>query len=189
MSDRLLHEVQMETGQTISLVQGDLTAQEVGAVVNAANERLRHGGGVAAVILQRGGRQINVESQAWIQQHGPITHDCPAYTTGGDMPCKYVIHAVGPVWGSGDEDEKLKETITGALQTAEVLSLTSIAFPAISTGIFGFPKKRAAVIFFQTFYKYFLGNPDSRLTDVRMIVFDEPTTDAFDRAWQEVFPA
>lgn len=189
MSDRILYEYQTATGQKIVLIQGDLAKQEVDAVVNAANERLRHGGGVAAIIAQRGGRQVNIESQEWVRKHGPVSHEHPAYTSGGDLPCKYIIHAVGPVWGSGDEDEKLTAAITGSLQTAEQLGLSSIAFPAISTGIFGFPKKRAARIFYETFLKYFEEIPDSKLHDIRMVVYDNPTTQAFTGAWEEVFEA
>lgn len=189
MSDRILYEYRTATGQKIVLIQGDLTRQDVDAVVNAANERLLHGGGVAAVIAQRGGRQVNIESREWVRQHGPVSHEQPAYTTGGDLPCKYIIHAVGPVWGSGNEDEKLAAAITGSLQTAEELGLSSIAFPAISTGIFGFPKKRAARIFYETFLEYLQEFPDSKLNDIRMVVYDHPTTQAFTAAWQEVFEA
>lgn len=187
MSESVMVEYQTASGQAIRLIRGDLTMQDVDVVVNAANQRLRHGGGVAAVIAQRGGSQVIVESKEWIRQHGPVPHESPAYTSGGELPCKHIIHAVGPVWGSGNEDEKLESTIFGSLQLADQLGAVSIAFPAISTGIFGFPKKRAAKIFYQTFLKYFEKTPDSVIQDVRMMVIDEPTTAAFSAAWEEGF--
>lgn len=189
MSEDVLHRYRSEQGQVFSLVHGDLTTQKVDAIVNAANERLRHGGGVAALIVQRGGQQINRESREWLAKNGPVLHDQPAYTSGGNLPCKYIIHAVGPVWGSGDEDQKLRSSIFGSLEVADDLSLSSVAFSAISTGIFGFPKKRAAEIIYKTFLLYFEQNPSSKLKDVRMVVYDARTTIAFDSIWGEVFPA
>jgi O-acetyl-ADP-ribose deacetylase (regulator of RNase III) len=117
-----------------------------------------------------------------------VTHAKPAVTSGGELPSKYVIHAVGPIWGRGNEDQKLAEAITGSLELAEELSLNSIAFSAISTGIFGFPRKRAARVFYQTFLSYFAEHPDSPLTDVRMVVYDEPTSEAFHEVWDKELP-
>jgi O-acetyl-ADP-ribose deacetylase (regulator of RNase III) len=175
------------SGQSFSLRQGDLTQEEVGAIVNAANQHLMHGGGIAAIIARKGGPVITTESAAWVKQHGPVSHQEPAYTSAGDLPCRYVIHAVGPVWGSGDEDNKLADAITGSLRRAEELELSSIAFPAISTGIFGFPKDRAAGVIFQAVKDYFAQNPESSLSDVRMMVYDQPTTDVFQSVWEETF--
>jgi len=186
--DRVLNTYQFETGHKITLIQGDLTVQKVDAIVNAANPRLRHGGGVAAMILRKGGQAINQESNNWLREHGPATHAKPAYTSGGDLPCRYVIHAVGPIWGRGDENKKLAEAITSSLKLAEDLSLSSIAFSAISTGIFGFPRKRAARVFYQTFLSYFATRPDSQLTDLRMVVYDEPTSEAFHEVWDKELP-
>jgi len=187
MENQVLVKHRFSSGQMLRLIHGDLTIQEVDAIVNAANPRLRHGGGVAAIILRRGGPEINRESRAWLRTHGPVSHEEPAYTTGGNLPCQYVIHAVGPVWGGqGDEEQKLELAITGALKRAEELELSSIAFSAISTGIFGFPQKQAAQVFFQAFLQYFKEFPESGLTDVRMVVYDEHTTEAFHVVWAEL---
>ncbi len=184
MENQVLVKHRFPSGQILMLIHGDLTTQEVDAIVNAANPRLRHGGGVAAIILRRGGPEINRESRAWLRTHGPVTHEEPAYTTGGNLPCQYVIHAVGPVWGGqGDEEAKLERAIIGALKRAEELELRSIAFSAISTGIFGFPQKQAAQVFFKVFQQYFMDSPESPLADVRMVVYDEHTTTAFDEVW------
>jgi O-acetyl-ADP-ribose deacetylase len=173
----------LPSGQTLEIAQGDITQEQVDAIVNAANEQLLHGGGVAAIIARRGGRIINEQSRAWVKQHGPVPHDQPAYTSGGNLPARYIIHAVGPVWGSGDEDNKLYAAIYGSLHRAEELNLTSIAFPAISTGIFGFPKDRAARVFFQTIEAYFAHNPESKIALTRITLFDQPTVDAFQDAF------
>ncbi len=189
MENTQLGSFEFPSKQVLSLIHGDLTHQKVDAIVNASNPRLRHGGGVAHLILRRGGKVIDEESKAWLQEHGQLTHTKPAYTSGGDLDCSYIIHAVGPVWGRGDEDDKLKSAILSSLELAEELEIESIAFSAISTGIFGFPKQRAAFVFYQAFRDYFEENPNSQLTDVRMVVFDKPTSDAFAKVWKKEFVA
>jgi len=180
----VLTEHVFSTGQTIQIVQGDITTEEVDAIVNAANEHLQHGGGVAWAISKKGGPVIQKESDVWIQQHGLISHAHPAWTSGGLLPAKYVIHAVGPVWGDGDEDKKLSEAVTGSLRVADELKCASIALPAISTGIFGFPKDRAAGIIFSAIEKYFKNN-ESNLKVVKLTLFDQATVDVFLKAWQD----
>jgi O-acetyl-ADP-ribose deacetylase (regulator of RNase III) len=188
MENQVLGKYQLSGQKEITLIQGDLTLQKVDAIVNAANSRLRHSGGVAAMLLRKGGRKINEESLSWLQEHGEVSHESPAYTSGGNLDCRYIIHAVGPIWGRGDEDDKLAAAITGSLRLADELSLTSIAFSAISTGIFGFPKKRAARVFYQAFTAYFSQNPESQLTDIRMVVYEDPTSEAFHAVWEKEFP-
>lgn len=180
---QLLGEYLKPGGQCLQITQGDLLAEQVDAIVNAANEHLQHGGGIASAIVRRGGSSIQEESNAWIRQYGPVSHAEPAYTGAGNLPCKYVIHAVGPVWGSGQEDAKLAATIQGSLKLADQLEITSIAFPAISTGIFGFPKDRAASIIFAEIQQYLDTTPDSGLRLVRVVLYDPPTVEAFIRVW------
>jgi O-acetyl-ADP-ribose deacetylase (regulator of RNase III) len=169
-------------GAIIEVGQGDITSEAVDAIVNAANRHLEHGGGVARAIARAGGQQITRESEEWVRDHGPVTHDVPAVTGGGGMPCKFVIHAVGPVWGAGDEDAKLAAAINGSLRRAEELEVKTIAFPAISTGIYGFPVERAAGIFFTAIEKYFTEHPDSEIELVRLTLFDPLTVNVFTRA-------
>ena len=178
----VLKEHTLSTGQTLQIVQGDITTEEVDAVVNAANEHLQHGGGVAWAISKRGGPAIQKESDEWIRQHGTVTHTHPAWTSGGLLPAKYVIHAVGPVWGTGDEDAKLANAVSGSLRVADELELKSIAFPAISTGIFGFPKERAAKIILEVIDSYFKENPLSGLKFVKLVLYDQSTVDVFLKA-------
>jgi putative ATPase len=172
-------------GQRIEIIEGDITQESVDAIVNAANAYLQHGGGVAGIIARRGGAQINRESAEWVAQHGPVSHAEPAYTGAGLLPCKYIIHAVGPIWGEGDEDQKLATAIMGSLKIANELKVKSIAFPAISTGIFGFPRERAAKIFMRTFQEYYDTHPDSLIELVRLTLFDQPTLHTFLDAFLE----
>jgi O-acetyl-ADP-ribose deacetylase (regulator of RNase III) len=180
----VLVEKRLASNQTLQIVQGDITAEEVDAIVNAANEHLQHGGGVAWAITKKGGPSIQRESDQWIREHGLVPHSHPAWTSGGRLLAKYVIHAVGPVWGEGDEDKKLNEAVTGALCVADELNCSSLAMPAISTGIFGFPKDRAANIIFSTIVDYWENNSSS-LKTVKLVLFDQPTVDVFLNTFQD----
>jgi O-acetyl-ADP-ribose deacetylase len=176
----ILVEKKFATGQVLQIVQGDITTEAVDAIVNAANEHLAHGGGVAWAISKKGGPKIQEESDEWIRQHGLVSHAHPAWTSGGALPAKYVIHAVGPVWGeTADDDKNLSDAVTGSLQVADELKCTSISMPAISTGIFGFPKDRAAGIIFKAVTVYFEENKNSSLKQVRIALFDKATIDEF----------
>ena len=178
----VLKERDLPTGQTLQIVQGDITTEKVDAIVNAANEHLQHGGGVAWAISRRGGPAIQQESDEWIRTKGTVSHAHPAWTSGGLLPAKTVIHAVGPVWGVGDEDAKLTDAVSGSLRVADELGLKSIAFPAISTGIFGFPKERAAKVIFEAIENYFKETTSSGLEIIRLVLFDQATVDAFIQA-------
>jgi O-acetyl-ADP-ribose deacetylase (regulator of RNase III) len=184
MMERLVLEHTFPGSQSLKIVHGDLTEQRVDAIVNAANAHLIHGGGVAGAIAHRGGPQIQAESQAWVREHGPVPHDQPAYTSAGNLPCRYVIHVVGPVWGEGDEDTKLASAVRGSLEVAERLSLASLAMPAISTGIFGFPRLRAARVILGAIREYYAAHPDSALVQVRMVLIDQASIEAFVEAWE-----
>jgi len=181
--NNVLVEKRFFSNQTLQIVQGDITGEEVDAIVNAANEHLQHGGGVAWAISRQGGPAIQKESDQWIREHGPISHSHPAWTSGGHLPAKYVIHAVGPVWGDGEEDIKLSEAVTGSLRVADELKCSSLAMPAISTGIFGFPRDRAAEITFSAIEDYWRSNPSS-LKMVKLVLFDQPTLDVFLNTFQ-----
>ena len=172
-------------GQRLELVHGDIIEERVDAIVNAANQHLAHGGGVAGAILRKGGSMIQRESEAWVRAKGPVSHAAPAYTRAGALPCRYVIHAVGPVWGEGDEDQKLAAAVKGSLALADELKLVSLAMPPISTGIFGFPRERAAAIFKTTIAAYFEEHPQSGLNLVRFTIIDDQTLQIFEAAWKE----
>jgi O-acetyl-ADP-ribose deacetylase (regulator of RNase III) len=126
----------------IAIIKGDITESNVDAIVNAANSHLQHGGGVAGVISRKGGPVIQKESNAI--GYVPVG-EC-AMTSGGALKARYVIHAVGPRMGEGDEENKLRKAINNVLKLATSKGLKSIAIPAISAGIFGFPKDKCAHI-------------------------------------------
>jgi O-acetyl-ADP-ribose deacetylase (regulator of RNase III) len=180
---QIVREIKLFDQIKFQLVQGDLTEEHVDAIVNAANQYLQHGGGVAGAILRRGGPVIQQESSRWVRQHGVVPHDHPAYTSAGRLPCRYVIHAVGPVWGSGEEDEKLAAAVKGSLDLADQLSLNSIAIPAISTGIYGFPKEQAASVIINSIRDHFKKETVTNLTLVRIVIIDQPTMTAFKEIW------
>ncbi len=177
------------SGQTMEIIHGDLTRERVDAIVNAANSHLAHGGGVARAIACAGGSAIQDESDAWVRQNGPVTHAAPAYTSGGTLPCRYVIHAVGPIWGEGEEDRKLTEAVDGSLARAESMGLRSVALPAISTGIFGFPKERAARVIIEAVRGYFVRVNPSGIELVRLVLWDEQGAGLFaseaERQWEQ----
>ncbi len=176
MSD-LVKTVRITENVELEIRHGDITREHVDAIVNAANQHLAHGGGVAAAIVDAGGWVIQEESNAWVKQNGFVSHEKPAYTSAGNLSCRFVIHAVGPVWGEGDEDSKLACAIKGSLKLADDLKLQSIAFPAISTGIFGFPKDRAAKIMLDSVVEYF--KSPSSINKVCFVLFDVVTLNIF----------
>jgi len=148
-------------------------------IVNAANKNLAHGGGVAAAIVKRGGQIIQEESSKWIEVHGPISHSQPAFTSGGKINCKFVIHTVGPVLGEGNEDIKLVQAIHGSLVLANDLHAKSISFPAISTGIFGFPTDRAADIFMEEISAYSNNNQSQSIQKIILVLLNPMTLNTF----------
>jgi len=180
----LISQLTLPSGQTVSLYHGDLTEARVDAIVNAANTHLAHGGGVAGAIVRRGGHEIQRESDEWVRQHGPARHDRPALTGAGQLPCKFVIHAVGPVWqgGARNEDANLRAAYVSSLELAHAQGFRSIAFPSISTGIFGFPVERAAPIAVQAALDFCAAvGPDSPVREIRFTLIDAPTVEVFRR--------
>jgi O-acetyl-ADP-ribose deacetylase (regulator of RNase III) len=169
-------------GRVLRVCHGDLTGEAVDAIVNAANEHLAHGGGVAGAIVRRGGAEIQRESDAWVRAHGLAAHGRPALTGAGRLPCRAVMHAVGPVWGSGQEDEKLRTAYASSLALAHAQGFASVAFPSISTGIFGFPVERAAPIAIGAVREFWTAHAGTSVVEVRFVLIDRPTVEVFTRA-------
>jgi putative ATPase len=179
-----LAEHRLPTGQVIRVVQGDLTEERVDAIVNAANTRLAHGGGVAGAIVRKGGREIQEESD----RIAPVPVGEAKMTGAGRLPAKHVIHAVGPRWGEGDEDAKLRSAVQSSLALAEAHGFETISMPAISSGIFGFPKDRCAEVFMAAIGDYFREHPGGSLREVRLCNIDAETSQIFAvalRRWGE----
>jgi O-acetyl-ADP-ribose deacetylase (regulator of RNase III) len=160
----------------LELLQGDITDQRTDAIVNAANSALTLGGGVAGAIRRRGGPEIQEECN----RIGGTYVGGAVITTGGNLPAKFVIHAVGPIHGDDHEDEKLKDAALNSLKLADKNGLRSITFPAISTGIFGFPKNRCAIIMLSTTIAYLDG--PTGLEHVVFCLYDKKTLSIFEVA-------
>lgn len=165
----------------LELVQGDITDLATDAIVNAANESLQLGGGVAGAIRRRGGSTIQRECD----DIGGTPVGTAVKTSGGNLKTRYVIHAVGPRWGEGNEDQKLANAVHSALILADSKQLRSIAFPAISTGIFGFPKEQAAKIILSTTITY-LNETKTSLRRIIFCLYDPTTLIIFEDAFTEL---
>ncbi len=170
-------------GKVIRLIQGDLTELSVDAIVNAANAQLILGGGVAGAIRTKGGPSIQEECD----RVGGTTVGEAVLTNAGKLKARHVIHAVGPRMGEGNEDEKLRQATLNSLRRATENGLRSIAFPAISTGIFGFPKDRCAAIMLQT-VKGFLKDQDSSLTEVVFCLWSKDDLELFTQTLKSLLP-
>jgi O-acetyl-ADP-ribose deacetylase (regulator of RNase III) len=162
--------MEVEINKTVlRLVQGDITDSATEAIVNAANTSLKLGGGVAGAIARKGGPEIQQECN----EIGGTSVGGAVITTGGNLKAKHVIHAVGPVHGMEHEDAKLKDATLNSLKLADKHNLKSLAFPAISTGVFGFPKDRCAIIMLSTAIAYLEG--PTKLENVVFSLYDQQT--------------
>jgi putative ATPase len=179
----------LASGQRLEVVHGDLTVEHTDAIVNAANGQLAHGGGVAGAILRAGGSAIQDESDAWVERHGRVPTGGVAVTSAGNLRCRFVLHAVGPIWWDGTrrEPELLVEVVGRSLEEAARLGLRSVAMPAISSGIFGFPKDRCATLLVETTLGFFARLPGASLALVRFTNFDTPTVKEFALAFDRAF--
>jgi O-acetyl-ADP-ribose deacetylase (regulator of RNase III) len=162
-----------EVLQKIEIIRGDITKQKTDAIVNAANSSLMGGGGVDGAIHRAGGPAILEECKKIIAKQGGCPTGEAVITTGGNLPAKFVIHTVGPVWNGGKkgESEKLSNCYINSLQVAVENGLNTIAFPNISTGVYGYPKKQAAEIALKTVSEFLRVN--SSITKVYFVCFDE----------------
>lgn len=157
----------------IELIKGDITELTTDAIVNAANAQLVLGGGVAGAIRRKGGPKIQEECN----KIGGTFVGGAVITTGGNLKARYVIHAVGPMMGEGDEDHKLRQATANSLRLADEHQLGSLAFPAISTGIFGYPLDRCAMIMLSETINYLHGK--TGLKKVVFCLFDEQAFSIF----------
>jgi O-acetyl-ADP-ribose deacetylase (regulator of RNase III) len=166
----------------IRLVQGDITERDTDAIVNAANSQLQHGGGVAGAIVRKGGQIIQDESDKI--GFTPVGH--AVLTSAGRLSAKFVIHAVGPRMGEGDEDNKLKNAVYNSLLLASQKGLQSISMPAISSGIFGFPKDRCAKILVRESADFLKKQTKSSLKVVEFCIYDDLTMNYFKKEFEKL---
>jgi len=170
---------------TLRLVQGDITVQEVDAVVNAANSSLMGGGGVDGAIHRAGGPDILAECKQIVARQGRLPTGEAVLTTAGRMPARHVVHTVGPVWhgGSRNEDALLANAYRNSLTLAAGSGCRTIAFPSISTGIYSFPIQRAARIALRTLAETIAAVD---VDEVRMVLFSPRDLEVYARALDDV---
>ena len=178
MAAIVLDQVHLDNKKTLRLVYGDITERDVDIIVNAANSYLKHGGGVAAAIVRKGGKIIQEESD----KIGFVPVGFSVITIAGRLPCKAVIHTVGPRMGQGNEDTKLRAAIRNSLELASDRKFKSISMPAISSGIFGFPKDKCAKILVEEAKNFLVNNNNiTSLEIVEFCVIDDETIDYLKR--------
>jgi O-acetyl-ADP-ribose deacetylase len=153
------------------VVRGNLLHQPVDAIVNAANGHLSHGGGVAGIISRAAGPALQDESDLLIRRNGPLPSGSAALTGAGNLPFKGVIHAVGPRQGEGDEESKLETALVAAFELARHRGWETVAFPAVSSGIFAVPLDVCARAYLKAARR-------SPLSQVRLCLRDQPVIDA-----------
>jgi len=166
----------------LELIEDDITEMDTEAIVNAANANLILGGGVAGAIRRKGGPEIQNECN----KIGGTFVGGAVKTTGGNLKAKYVIHAVGPQMGESNEDEKLKNATLNSLKLANEENIKSISFPAISSGIFGFPIDRCAKIMLQTTIDHLKGQTD--IEKVVFCLFGQDSFKVFENQLLTLFP-
>ena len=170
----------------LSIIKGDITQQTTDAIVNAANSTLRGGGGVDGAIHRAGGPAILEECQQIVARQGHLPTGKAVMTTAGNMKTRHVIHTVGPIWQGGGrrEAELLASAYRESLKLATKNNLTSIAFPSISTGAYGYPVDEASRIAIKT-VATFLSSTTS-IKEVVFVLFDSRTFDAYASALREI---
>ena len=170
----------MSIKEKIRILQGDLTAQDADAIVNAANNDLQLGGGVAGAIRRKGGPAIQEECD----RLGPIPLGEAAVTGGGNLKARYVIHAASMRLGEPTSEANLRASTRASLLRAKRLGIRTIAFPAVGTGIAGFPMRRCAEVMLEEAAAHLAG--ETSLQEVRFVLYDRPAYDVFLDVWQKM---
>jgi putative ATPase len=182
-----MKKIQFNDNQVLEIIQGDITKEETDAIVNAANGHLKHGGGVAGAIVRAGGESIQKQSDEYISENGPLNVSDVAVTGAGKMKVRYVIHVHGPKKSNENYKELLYKSFYNILSKGDELELSSISIPAVSSGIFGVPKKECARTFFKALLDYFEDNPASSMKVIRACNIDSETTRIFEEISKEYF--
>jgi len=174
-------------GRKLVLKRGDITAEEVDAVVNSANPELTPGGGVSGAIHRRGGPAVTEEAARIRRERGRLKTGEAVITTGGNLPAKWVIHTVGPVWHGGKkgEPELLAKAYRSCLELAKSRSIKTIAFPSISTGVYGYPIDQAAGVALRTVREFLEADPGP-VEEVHFVLFSEKDFEAYRAAWERI---
>jgi O-acetyl-ADP-ribose deacetylase (regulator of RNase III) len=177
-------------GKSLQLVKGDITKVPVDAIVNAANSELRGGGGVDGAIHRAGGPAIMLELDAIRAKQGKCPTGSAVATTAGNLPAKYVFHAVGPVYhgGTNGEADLLASAYRTCLQMAEERGIGYLSFPSISTGVYGYPIAEAAPIALGQVIEH-LKRPQIKVQRIIFVLFDDKTLEGYKAALGALLPA
>jgi len=171
----------------IQIIKGDITEVEADAIVNAANKYLKHGGGVALAIVKKGGDVIQKESNKIIAEYGPLEVGEAVATTAGNLKAKKVIHTVGPVYGEGDERNKLIKAVYNSMRLADSFGFESIAFPAISTGVYRVPAGLAAEAMAEGIKVFLDENPDTSIKKIMLVLYTSSIYEVFRDTFKKLF--
>ena len=176
------------SGVKLSIIKGDITKQDTDAIVNAANPSLMGGGGVDGAIHRAGGPAILAECKEIVSRQGRLPTGKVVITTGGNLKARHVIHTVGPVWYGGNkgETELLASAYRESLILAADSNLTSISFPSISTGAYGYPVNQAAKVAIESIIS-FLRQKATSIREVMLVLFDSQTFEAYSSALNKAF--
>ncbi|KAG6949491.1 hypothetical protein JG688_00014596 [Phytophthora aleatoria] len=177
-------------GPELLVMQGDLTSCKADAIVNAANSHLMHGGGLAGSIVRKGGSSIQQESSKWIKENGTLAVGDAVTTTAGKLPCKHVIHTVGPNVGSMtptlEHSAQLRRAVWSALMEADRLEVKSVTVPGISTGIFGYPRDLGAKEIVTEAVRFCKEKGGTTMVKkIALMNIDDPTVKSFVKAVKE----
>lgn len=178
MSAQILHREAGAQGGEFLIVRGNLLDEPVDAVVNAANGHLAHGGGVAGILSRAAGPALQEESDRIVEARGPLPTGSAARTGAGRLPFKGVVHAIGPRQGEGDEAALLLSALNAAFEEANAAGWTSLAFPAVSSGIFAVPLEVCARAYVRAARAWLARSPAPVLKTLRLCLRDQPVTDA-----------
>lgn len=178
MQAAILAEVRFDDERVFRVAQGNLLAEPVEAIVNAANGMLAHGGGVAGIISRAAGPALQQESDRIVRERGVLPAGSAVATSAGNLPFRAVIHAVGPRYGEGEEEAKLLRALTSAFRCAHDAGWSSVSFPAVSSGIFAVPVEICARAYLGAVRAWFRAEPATPLCNVRLCLRDQPVIDA-----------
>lgn len=180
-----LARLRIDTADLVA-VRDDITTMAVDVVVNAANEQLAHGGGVAAAISNAAGPGFQDESYRWVAEHGAVANGTAATTSGGELPARWVVHTVGPRYREGQDNPKmLADAVEAALDAAEQVGAETVAMPAISAGVFGYPPDEATLVIARAAAEHLRSHPGN-LTEVFLAGNDQAMASRFANALESL---
>lgn len=184
-------QVKLASNHVLSIKKNDITEERAEAIVNAANAFLKHGGGIAGAIVSKGGQIIQQQSNEIIKKlGGGLGEGQVVSTSAGNLPADYVFHAVGPVYNNNPRAENsLRLAVTNSLNKANALNCKSIAMPAISTGIFGYPKDLASNVIMRAIIEWCEQHSNQEPLDIRIVNFDDETVNVFVKRFDTLFGA